>query len=121
MNEILFRGDEHKSFFSALLKSMGVSEHDVYRRALAYLIALDADCRKHVFSIYDFENDCIIPDALEAEWITGGSRRTLELAFNLYNGYCGADAVDIFSYGDYNVYYVQALKIRFPSACWAGR
>ncbi len=115
---ILFRDSEHKTVFESVLRKMDCGPSDVYRISFAYLIALDDVCRKHISQLYDFAQDCICPDALDAPWQTSCSLRTVELAVNLYNSYCGADAADIFAYGEYNVYYVQALKLRFPCGVW---
>ena len=95
---------------------------DCYHRALAYLLALDSECRKHTDDVFDYAEDGIRSDGLSKAWQTGTSRRTTRLAFNLWNGYCydedGNASSDytpeaLFVYGDYAPYYWQAIQLRF--------
>lgn len=109
---------EHERIFYEILGKIDCSESDVYRISFAYLIALDSECRKHVNDLYDFGENSIKLEALEKPWLTSSSMRTVTLAINLFNGYCGADTGYIFGYGLYDFYYVQALKLRFPNGAW---
>lgn len=122
-----FYNDEHQSAFLSLVNRMRADSCsvtlDVYKISLAYLITLDNVCRNHIDSIYDFEDDCIIPECLSEGWQTGTSRRTLLLAFNLFTGntlWLPDDDIrdctpsDLFSYsGSYLPYYLIAVELRF--------
>ena len=96
---------------------------DPERKALAYLFAVDTVCFEHIRELYDFEGDCIKPDALDKGWQTGTSCKTTRLAFNLYNSFCSDrfendmpsvsfTPVELFC-SEYSEYYVEALRIRF--------
>lgn len=130
MTERIFDGNEHWFTFTEIINEMKKS--DVYHMAVAYLLALDTVTRQHISDIFDYDEDCIKPDALEKPWQTGTSRKTTRLAFNLWNGCCydGETYTDSEGYtadlpsGNYSVadifscsyapYYWQAIKIRFP-------
>ena len=117
---ILFRDKRNEELFYEILEKMGITpEYDSERAAVAYLISMDNVCREHVSEIYNFDECCIRLSALGKGWLTGSSRRTLLLAFNLYNGYVPedgcADVQYIFSYNSYLTYYLEAIKIRFFS------
>lgn len=117
-----FRNEEHEKNFYALLSKMEVNEKDVYRIALAYLIALDDVCSYHINEMYDFEDRCINPTAIEKPWQTGTSLKTTLLAFNLYTGHtawCPDEYVNICTPSDifvseYAEYYWEAIKLRYP-------
>ena len=97
---------------------------DDYHKPLAYLIALDDICSAHAAEIFDFAADSIKPEVLQAAWMTGTTGKTVRLAFNLWNGFCYADAEadqpcsdytpeSIFC-TDYLPYFCEAVKLRFP-------
>ena len=119
---IKFRDEEHERNYNFILDMMPYS--DIERKALAYLFALDTVCFEHIRELYDFEGDCIKPDALDKGWQTGTSCKTTRLAFNLYNSFCSDSfendlpsvsftPVELFC-SEYAEYYVEALSIRFP-------
>lgn len=133
MTDRTFADDTHWESFTSIINQM--KQSDVYHLSVAYLLALDTVTRQHINDIFDFEEDCIRPDALEKPWQTGTSKKTTRLAFNLWNG-CYTDgqtytdsegytrdlpsrhfAVDDIFCCDYAPYYWQALKIRFPESC----
>lgn len=133
MTERTFANDKHWESFTAIINQM--QQSDVYHMSVAYLLALDTVTRNHVNEIFNFEEDCIRPDALSEPWQTDTSRKTTRLAFNLWNGCCCDGETytdsegytrdlpsryfavdDIFS-SEYAPYYWQALKIRFPESC----
>jgi hypothetical protein len=120
MNEIKFSDKEHERLFYGLLKRM--DNMDCYHQSLAYLLALDTVCRKHVGDLYDFAEQCVKANALEHGWQTGTSRKTTRLAFNLFTGHAdwaqdeGAEyctPAEIFC-SEYAPYYWQAVKLRYP-------
>jgi len=122
MENITFRDEKNKTLFYGVMHKVGIDpEYDPERAALAYLITMDDVCRAHIEEIYDFGRNCIRLNCFRKGWQTSTSRRTVTLAFNLYNG-CStransADVLTIFT-GSYQKYYVQALKIRFPHCEW---
>lgn len=130
MTDRTFADDTHWQCFTSIINQM--QQSDVYHMSMAYLLSLDTVTRQHVSEIFDFEEDCIKPDALQKPWQTGTSRKTTRLAFNLWNGCCsdgetytdedgytadlpsgeyGVDAIFCCSYAPY---YWEAIKIRFP-------
>ena len=129
---MIFKDNKHESYFYHFIDKMKLRHSDPERVALAYLLALNEDCRSHINDLYDFEERVILPEGLEQEWQTHTSLKTTRLAFNLYNGYCydgqtykGSDGyemdlpsryftpVEIFCCS-YAPYYWQAIKIRYP-------
>lgn len=118
---IEFMHNVHESSYFDLLHIM--KSTGCIHRSLAYLLSLDKVCRCHVTEIFDFEEDCIKLHCLGAGWQTPSSRRTICLAFNLWNGCCYDEhdnisflfTVDsIFSGCNcYNPYYLTAIKLRY--------
>ncbi|MBQ5562793.1 MAG: hypothetical protein IIT39_05355, partial [Clostridia bacterium] len=81
---IKFRNTTHKTNYHFIRTLMKKS--DIERKVLAYLFSLDVVCCIHIREIYDFDENTIIPNALDKEWQTSTSRKTTRLAFNLFNG-----------------------------------
>lgn len=115
---INFLDDRHEILYNTLCGRM--KSQDCYHLAMAYLLTLDSELRKHYLDVFDFENDGIIPEALEQGWQTSTSAKTTRLAFNLWNGYCYESGVPDKSYtpeeifcSEYAAFYWQAIKIRF--------
>lgn len=117
-----FIDETHEQAYSALIERMGASEDDVYRQALAYLITVDKVCRRHIDSIYDFNECCIVPECLSEDWQTGTSLKTCRLAFNLYNGglgWCDEDDRSLVTPAELFCcslapFYWEAVKLRYP-------
>lgn len=124
---IRFKDSEHKKRFTEIVGKMNST--DEYHKSVAYLLALDDDCYKHIDSLYDFKEQAIKPrGALNQAWQTGTSVKTTRLAFNLWNTtYVDIDrencevkisarryTVDeIFSSG-LAIWYFEAIKLRYP-------
>ncbi len=117
-----FMDKTHKKVFEEVCNKMPQS--DCYHISFAYLVSLDVVLRDHIDDVFDFEEDCIKRDGLQKDWQTGTSRKTLRLAFNLWNschydneiedGSCGFYSVDeIFCNQEYFEYYWVAINIRF--------
>ncbi len=106
----------HEVFYKDCLRL--TRKNDSYRRALFYTLGIHEDTRKHINELYDFENECIILEALEKGWVTAGTYRACLLAFNLYNGYTDYEPAESTPYNlfcDSNAsYYFEAIKIRYP-------
>lgn len=130
ISNVQFFDIQHKEKFTEVINKMNYA--DCYHLAVAYLITLDIVCRQHIDSLYNFEEQCIISDSLNASWQTDTSRRTTRLAFNLWNG-CHSDgetytdsdgyttplpskyfAVDEIFCCAYAPYYIEGIKLRFP-------
>ena len=86
------------------------------------LLGVSADTRQRVNRLFDFEEDCIRPEALNEGWQTSGSRKLCLLAFNLWNGYiepgCEQEAApyDLFACG-YAPYLLEGIRLRYPEYC----
>ena len=126
---INFLDDRHEILYNTLCDRM--KKQDRYHLAMAYLLALDSELRKHYLDVFDFENDGIKINALNKAWQTGTSKKTTRLAFNLWNG-CSTDGETYTDKGGYErdlpssyytpeqifcsvyaAFYWQAIKIRF--------
>lgn len=123
-----FANRQHKEAFLQFLCQM--ARQDCYHRAVAYLMALDAEIRKHPRDVFDFNEDCILPEtALRHGWQTGTSQKTTRLLMNLWNGWANdfdknGDAfssalytVDEIFCCSYAPYYWEAIKLRYPEYC----
>ena len=73
MNNVVFESKEHKTFFLDALRKTGNT--DSYHQAFFYIMGISPDTRANIRTMFDFENDEILPDGLERGWQTGGSRR----------------------------------------------
>ena len=125
-----FYDKSHQTLFTNITQRM--KKIDCYHIAVAYLISLDSVCREHLEDIFDFKNDFIKPECLHFGWQTDTSKKTLRLAFNLWNGCCsdgdtytdkdghrsplpsGNYAVDSIFCSTYAPYYWEAVKLRYP-------
>ncbi len=79
-----FNGEGHKDFYEKY--GATYESADRQRQALFYLLGVSEETRKHINSIYDFEECCIIPEILTSGWQTSSSRALTALAFDLYHG-----------------------------------
>lgn len=116
---MIFIDDKHEILFNTIGGRM--RKQDCYHLAMAYLLALDSELRKHYTEVFDFDADGIKINALNKGWQTGTSAKTTRLALNLWNGYCYEEnglpsknytPAEIFN-SKYAPYYWQAVKIRF--------
>ena len=116
-----FNNHVHEEKFYEILSRM--RSNDVYHLSAAYLMALADLCPEDVF---DFDNDCIIPEGLYAGWQTSSSRRATRLMYNLWNGTNMDRAADeptrtacyyaidnIMDNYEYFPWFIEAIKIRF--------
>lgn len=125
---IKFRNKEHENRFYGILAKM--NNGDVYHTSVAYLLALDNECYRHIDSLFDFEEHLIKPyGALNQAWQTGTSAKTTRLMFNLWCGGCEdydrekaavKDSArkytvdEIFS-SSLAIWYFEAIKLRYPN------
>ena len=119
MNKPIFASDQHRAFYD---RCMARVRNDCYHRALFYLIGVSADTRKMVGSIFDFDEDCIHPEALHSGWQTDGTYQLCLLAFNLWNGYTDADrkwttTPEELLCCSFAPYMLEGIKLRYPEYC----
>lgn len=118
---ILFRDQRHRDDYGSLLWRMQGEDYDENHAAFAYLVTLDVVCRAHIGDLYDCDNDCIRPEALNASWQTGSSIKTTRLAFNLFTDNTAwtenpelVAPVELFCCPNAS-FYLEALRIRFSN------
>lgn len=127
-HNLIFTGKEHMEFYQAALNRCRYQ--DVYHQVLCYCLGIDKDTRAHIERIYDFESGSIITECINEGWQTGGSRKVVRLAFNLYTDgtpttYDSDDCEEqVTETGRYSVsdlfccsyanYFFQAIQIRYP-------
>lgn len=85
MDTIRFTDKEHEVFYAQMLAASGNS--DTYHKAFFYTMGISAETRRNTRSLFDFQEDGIIPEGLSSAWQTGDTRRLCRLAFNLWNGW----------------------------------
>ena len=118
---MLFRDGIHKHNYYVYLQADRVSENDLERKALFYLLALTEETRKNIHQLYDFENHYINFEGMQQSWQTSGSKIICKLAFNLYNNYRGEGddscyyitPTDLFYNDELRPYMIEALKLRY--------
>ena len=118
--EITFRHSVHKRFYDEMVAKTGC-HGDAYRKAFFYTLGIMEETRRNICDCYNFKHNWVEFDWRTAGWQTSTSYKMCRLAFNLYNGYCGADQ-DL--EGDYTPeaifccelqkYMFEAIKIRYP-------
>lgn len=114
--EISFRNNTHETRYHEILSKM--KSQDCYHKELAYLFALDDDCYNHIDLLFSFSDDGIIVDGIHGGWHTSSSKRTVRLAFNLWNNFIDPDSAvnstptELFS-GSFVEYYFCAITLRF--------
>lgn len=111
-----FKDKLHENNFFVVLEKM--KNQDAYHTSVAYLLTLDSVCFRHIGNLFDFENDCIKINALDADWHTSTSKQTVRLAFNLWSDYADdyTTPSKLFC-GEYAPYYWQAICLQFPWQC----
>lgn len=119
MNKPIFISGQHRAFYE---KSMARVREDSYHKALFYLLGVSDDTRKRITCLFDFEEDCIRPEALHEGWQTSGTHRLCLMAFNLWNGYTepgheqDAAPYDLFACG-FAPYMLEGIRLRYPEYC----
>lgn len=128
---IIFADKQHESLYDSFCDRM--SYLDGYHKCVAYLLALDNSLRDHASAVFDFENDVIKPEGLNAAFQTSTSMKSTRLLFNLWNGYCsdGSTYTNDAGYTEdlpssyytpdsifgcsYMPFYLQAVRLRFEA------
>ena len=113
-----FLSDEHESFYAQMMAQS--KQNDCYHRSFFYVTGLVSEIRDHIGDVFDFQEDGIRPEGLDAVWQTGSSLRACRLAFNLWNSFGGPNGAEesylpdaIFGDG-LAPYFVEGLRLRFP-------
>lgn len=126
--EILFYDKEHEKFYNNTLKKM--RNEDVYHKALCYTLGISGSVRENFKNIYDLKTGCVKTECLHDAWQTGTTLKICRLAFALYcNGTPSIKDYDKveeqleecrrYSAGElfcceYSLYFLEAIKIRYP-------
>ena len=71
MSNIRFRSAEHRDFF--LENMMKCRVNDCYHWAFFYVMGIAGETRNNISRMFDFENDCIVPDGMHGGWQTSGT------------------------------------------------
>ena len=107
---IIFENKDHENRYKEFHDKMTCQ--DALHRSVAYLLALIGD---NADDLFDFENNRIKPDGMNAAWQTSNTVRATALIFALWNGYNDendrGNIYNIFSYNYWDKYYIEALKI----------
>ena len=119
MENIIFESAAHeKKYFDLLHRAeITADSHNPELKAVLYLLAL---IRRNENSLYDFKENVIKPESIGEPWQTGNTARATRLMFILWNGYNAEpdqsqnSIYNIFGYSEWDKYYIQALKIRYP-------
>lgn len=120
MSDVKFRSAAHQDFF---LEMMGKCRtNDSYHRAFFYVMGISAETRANINRMFDFKQDCIVPEGMRGGWQTSGTVRVCHLAFNLWNGYAEKKSKDSFTPYDlfcceYAPYFMEGIKIKYPEYC----
>lgn len=115
----IFKDISHEQFYEGNVIRAD-RQHDPYRKALFYLLGLTDETRRHIYDVYDFQENSILLEGLRAGWQTGTSSRLTRLAFNLYSGYTGEDERNAYQYSPYYLFdnglmpfFFEAVKLRY--------
>lgn len=120
MENIRFASKEHEVFYYNMLQA--ARGNDVFRKAFFYTMGISAETRKHIASLFDFEEGVIKPEGLSDPWQTGSTKRLCRLAFNLWNGWTEEGNEEYSSpYYLFNCsfapYFFEATKLLYPGYC----
>ena len=85
MTGIKFKSKEHEYFYYIMLDKSGST--DSYHRGFFYVMGIAPEMRNNINSLFNFKEDHIKPEGLNASWQTSGTKSACLLAFNLWNGY----------------------------------
>lgn len=111
---------EHEEFYYWALERAHMK--DAYHKAFFYALGCCPDARDNIDTLYDFTLHQINPEVLDYGWITGGTRRLVLLAYNLFNGFVlkGNEKLstpyELFDC-DYAPYMLIAIQMRYPEYC----
>ena len=104
MAKIQFRNKAHRDFVFENLEKC--RHNDCYHQAFFYVMGISEETRMNIGKMFDFKNDCIVPEGMYGGWQTSGTVKVCHLAFNLWNGFTeeGKD-------------FMEGIKLRYPEYC----
>ena len=117
MSDVKFHSKEHRDFFLEMMSKCRVN--DSYHRAFIYVMGIAMETRRNINVMFDFENDCILPEGMYGGWQTSGTVRVCHLAFNLWNGYAEEHSekmstpYELFCC-EFAPYFMEGIKLRYP-------
>ena len=112
----------HKSRYLELLGIAGVSEYNLERQSLFYIISGNKDLYSKKNAIYDFYENAILSDCIISEKVDfcSSSKALIRLAYNLYNGYTDihTNPLDLLCWLDTENFFLayQAILIRLQNS-----
>ena len=107
-----FENIKHEERYNSFMEKCTRKDNEI--KSLMYLLALVCDYEGYIYDCFDFKNNMILRDGIEASWNTGGSVRAIKLAFSLWNPNNVANAGEIFGYcNNYDICFIEAIRIRF--------
>lgn len=120
MSNVKFISAAHQDFFLEMMSKC--KTNDCYHRAFFYVMGISDGTRANIKQMFNFKEDCIIPEGMHGGWQTSGSVRVCQLAFNLWNGYTETDGKDSYTPYDlfccsYAPYFMEGIKVRYPEYC----
>lgn len=112
---LLATDTEHSERFNSLIAKDNTVDTDQERIALFFIISGIKDLYTKVNNLYDFKEHWIKPDYFEKVDFSSGTRKMVELAFNLYNNSSALAPLELFSTLDSDNYSLalKAINIRF--------
>jgi len=120
MSDVKFHSKEHRDFFLEMMSKCRVN--DSYHRAFIYVMGIARETRRNINVMFDFENDCILPEGMHGGWQTSGTVRVCHLAFNLWNGYAEesnermSTPYELFCC-EFAPYFMEGIKLKYPEYC----
>lgn len=117
MENPIFASDQHRAFYETCMMRV---RKDCYHKALFYLLGVSRDTRRMADSLFNFADDCIRPEALNAGWQASGSYRLCLLVFHLWNGFEDENGAvvpcELFACS-YAPYMLEGIRLRYPEYC----
>ena len=117
---VAFKDAEHATFYRRALERSGTA--DAYHKAFFYVMGIAAETRANINQMFDFKNDCIVPEGMHGGWQTSGTVKVCHLAFNLWNNYVEEGREKSFTPEDlfcceFAPYFMEGIKVRYPEYC----
>jgi hypothetical protein len=126
MHMLYFANNEHLEFYNEQVKKLNP---DCYLKPLIYTLGLSHDTRRRFDSLYDAEDETIVPEAIHSAWQTSNSLKVTRLAFQLFTettpsaflchgtpdfDECARYSVSNIFCCAYAPYFAEAIKLRYP-------
>ncbi|TCS78889.1 hypothetical protein EDD59_110103 [Muricomes intestini] len=120
MVKIQFRNKAHIDFVFENLEKC--RHNDCYHQAFFYVMGISEETRMNIGKMFDFKNDCIVPEGMYGGWQTSGTVKVCHLAFNLWNGFTEEGKENLFTPDElfccgYAPYFMEGIKLRYPEYC----